>query len=104
MKMLPVESSNIARIGYDADRRELRVEFKSGVAHDYVAVPPEAHSKLMSADSHGKHFNEHVKGRYENRKSGDAAPAPAPATPRGSPPLPPTDLDAAVRRFRGEQE
>ena len=53
IELTPVESSNVAAIGYDADSRELRVQFKGGAIYRYVGVPPEVHTALMGAPSKG---------------------------------------------------
>jgi hypothetical protein len=52
MTRTPVESSNIAAVGYDATRRTLEVEFKpnkSGVAAvwQYTPVEPEAYDLML---------------------------------------------------------
>lgn len=67
MEMQPVESSNIAAIGHDPDTNELHVEFKNGAKHSYADVPPERFQMLLNADSVGKHFNAHVKGRFDSK-------------------------------------
>ncbi len=96
MKMIPVESSNLREVGYDPERREMRVVFKSGAVHDHVDVPPEEYAGLMSADSHGKRYNERIKGIYTGRKMGGM-------TPLEDDPGPPADPhEAAVARYRGE--
>ena len=76
MKTIPVQSSNIAGIGYDPDRRELRVEFKADKGgtvrvHDHVDVPPEVHSQLMAADSPGKFYRANIKDKFQSRRMPD---------------------------------
>jgi hypothetical protein len=75
--MLRVESSNIAAIGYSPDERELRVKFKSGSIYSHFDVPPEKHSALMSAESHGKYYIANIRGVYAGRQEA-AAPAAEP--------------------------
>ena len=63
-----VTSSNIASIGYDADQMILEVEFVNGTIYQYFDVPESLYVGIMSADSHGKYLNEHIKRggyRYE---------------------------------------
>lgn len=62
----PVESSNIAAIGYDADSRTLEVEFKSGSTHQFHDVDPRTHAQLVGAKSVGSHFHQHVRGSYKS--------------------------------------
>lgn len=105
MKTVPVQSSNLARVGYDAERRELRVEFHGGRVVDHVGVPPEAHSRLMSADSHGSDYARNIRKVYPT-KDVTAAPAtrqaddPAPQPRAGRP----SGLDEAVQRYSKGRE
>lgn len=116
MKTVPVDSSFLAGIGYDAPRKEMRVVFRHGGVVDHVGVDAQAYAELMSAESKGSHYHRHIKDRYTKRHAEPVAPMqdepPATAiTPeraeigRGrNPAVPPHDLDAAIRRFRGEEE
>ena len=52
--LVPVDSSNVEGIGYDADSRVLRVRFRNGSAYRYEDVPPELHAAILSADSVGR--------------------------------------------------
>lgn len=61
---VPVVSSNIASIGYDADEQTLVVEFKGGRLYRYADVPKETHQALMRADSVGGYFARHIKGAH----------------------------------------
>ena len=63
MDMARVESSNIKAIGYDAASKTLRVDFRSGSSYDYTNVSPEEHADFMAADSKGKHFHKHFRGK-----------------------------------------
>jgi KTSC domain len=62
MKRLPVESSAIASIGYDAQEETLEVEFSSGTVYRYLRVPADVAATLYEADSRGKYFGEFVRG------------------------------------------
>ncbi len=105
MRTIPVVSSNLRAVGYDPARRELRVVFKSGSVHDHMGVSPEEHSALMAADSHGKHYNEHIKGRYASLKAGGAPMEDGPLQgvvtepERESVRSEERSLDAAIRRY-----
>ena len=73
MQMTPrPESSTIAAIGYDRDNHLLAVQFKSGGTYHYLGVPPGAHTALVAAESVGKHFHAHIKGKYETVKQESA--------------------------------
>lgn len=61
MKRTPVQSSNLASIGYDSTTQELEVEFKNNTIYVYSNVPDSVHKGLMSASSHGEYFDKNVK-------------------------------------------
>ena len=64
MQRLSVVSSNIDSIGYDAPSQTLEVCFKSGHVYQYFDVPDAVYRGLLSADSHGRYLNQHIKGSY----------------------------------------
>lgn len=66
MHRIPVESSNIATIGFA--NGVLEIEFKSGSVYQYYNVPADVHSKIMLAESKGKYFNLHIKDVYDFAK------------------------------------
>jgi len=59
----PVESHQVAAIGYDAARRTLEVTFTRGPGHvyQYPNVEPEVHAAFMAAESKGTFFGEHIR-------------------------------------------
>lgn len=61
MERVPVISSNLAEVGYDAGTRTLEVAFKHGGVYQYLGVPSEVHAGLMAAPSHGQFFDRFVK-------------------------------------------
>lgn len=62
MQMVPVCSSNLASVGYEAGI--LYISFHSGGTYWYRNVPERVYRELMSAPSHGKYFHAHIKGVY----------------------------------------
>lgn len=64
MNRTPVQSSNIASIGYDEGEKVLEVEFHSGAVYQYEDVPPEVHGDFMNASSAGRFFSENIRGIY----------------------------------------
>ena len=66
--LTPVQSSNLAAIGYDAEARELRVQFQSGHIYSYVEVPPETWAQFQAADSKGRFYGLSIKGKYPTEK------------------------------------
>lgn len=64
MERIPVNSSNIASVGYDADTLLLEVEFTNGRIYVYEFVGPGVYPLLLNATSVGKVFAMNVKGQY----------------------------------------
>jgi len=65
MNWITVESTNLSRIRYDENTLTLEIEFHGGRVYQYFDVPSHVFEGLKTAyDSHGKFFNEHIKGYY----------------------------------------
>ena len=64
MKRIPVTSSSLAAIGYDAKTQTLELEFLNGTLYQYFDVPQGVHEALMQADSKGNFLNGNIKGVY----------------------------------------
>jgi len=76
MQRIPVDSSNIASIGYDAQAQVLEIEFRrkgqeQGPVYQYLQVPLEVWEGLLDSPSKGKYFSDQIKGRYPYRKVSD---------------------------------
>ncbi|HDS1733336.1 TPA: KTSC domain-containing protein [Pseudomonas putida] len=65
MQMVPVRSSAITAVGYDADTRRMKIAFKQGRTYDFCGVPPEVHRGLMSAGSVGAYYDRVIRDRYQ---------------------------------------
>jgi len=61
-------SSNIDRIGCDADANRMTVRFKGGLTYSYADVPPEVHKAIRKAESKGSYFHQHIRGAFEHTK------------------------------------
>ena len=65
MNRQPVQSRLIRSVGFDADASILEVEMvEAGWVYRYFDVPYSVAEELMSAESKGVHFNEHVRDVY----------------------------------------
>ena len=62
----PVQSSNLARVGWEDGN--LYVQFNSGQCWRYLGVPIEGYQELVAAPSVGKHFLRNVRGQYPDEK------------------------------------
>ena len=67
MEMRRVYSSHINAVGYDEDRRELRVEFSNGSIVVYGDVPAETGGQVIAAPSIGEEIWRTVRGRHDHR-------------------------------------
>ena len=59
MKMVQVNSSNIAAVGYEGNT--LVIDFHSGGTYAYYGVPATVYQALMAAPSHGKYHARNIK-------------------------------------------
>lgn len=60
--LVPVESNQVAAIGYDPVTKTLSVSFTRGFAlYQYPNVDPETHAAFMAAESVGKYFGANIK-------------------------------------------
>jgi hypothetical protein len=59
------ESSMIEHFEHAVETRKLSIKFRSGKTYHYKEVPEDVVEAFTAADSHGKFFNEHIKGQYE---------------------------------------
>ena len=66
----PVDSSNIASVGYCANDNVLEVEFHSGGLYEYYEVPLAIYEGLMAADSKGSYFYQEIRGSYRYARIG----------------------------------
>jgi len=66
--LTPVDSTSVARVGYDPDAEEAYVEFHDSGLYAYRGVSARVYKKLVSADSKGTFVNEMIKPRYPFRK------------------------------------
>lgn len=68
-RLLPVESSNIDAVAYDAATRRLYVRFlASGSTYVYYDVPKAVFEDLLDAGSKGRFLNAHIRDAYEYQR------------------------------------
>lgn len=64
-----VDSTNVEAIGYDADNRELHVQFVgSGDTYVYFDVEEWVFDEFLQADSKGTYLNSIIKNNYQYSK------------------------------------
>jgi hypothetical protein len=59
-----VQSEAVAQIEYDSPSRTLFVRFTSGGWYSYFDVAPRVHADFVAAESHGRFFQDHIRGHY----------------------------------------
>lgn len=69
---VPVESSNLRSVGFDAKKLVLEVQFHHGGVYRYFDVPAATHEALMKSESKGKYFQSSIRNkfRFERVSSG----------------------------------
>ena len=67
MERIPVESSSVASVGYDASCFELEIEFRNGRAYRYSQVPAAAYRLLLRAPSIGAYVNQQIIPRFSGK-------------------------------------
>ena len=66
---MEMASSMIDSADYDAAAQTLIITFKKrGAVFEYANVPEHIYSGLSSAESAGKFFHSHIKGKYVTNK------------------------------------
>jgi hypothetical protein len=77
MKMIEIQSSSLAAVGYDPAVGTLRAVFHNGKSYRYFKVPEQLFADLMGAKSKGGFFNRYIRDRFffeEERPKSKAAP------------------------------
>lgn len=65
--LVPVASSNVAAVGYDAEERTLYVAFTSFSVYAYFDISATMHIALVSASSIGTYLRRHIVGNPQIR-------------------------------------
>lgn len=66
---MPVSSSNVASVGYDASSLTLEVEFNNGSVYQYFDVPEAVYQEMMRASSVGKFMHANIRNQYRYAKT-----------------------------------
>ena len=73
MQRLPVESSDIVSVGYEARKRVLEIEFKEGRIYQYLDVEPDVYERFTRSDSYGEFFYSFINKHYRYKRVSGAA-------------------------------
>lgn len=63
MEMIPVSSSNLESVGYDAETKTLRIKFHNGL-YEYYNVPESIYIGLLNSGSKGRYHAAYIKNSY----------------------------------------
>jgi hypothetical protein len=63
-QLVPIKSSFIRAVGYNAERRTATVHFRSGALYQYSNVPKATFTRWLKAPSKGKYFQRNIRGVY----------------------------------------
>lgn len=70
MNFKPLNSSNIHSVAYDPATQTMEVKFHGGGHYRYFDVSPKTHEGLLNAESAGKFFGAHVRGKHGHENVG----------------------------------
>ena len=62
-KIIPIKSSHIKALGYDADSRELHIHFNNGTTGIHHDVPAQVYYDLLDSNSKGQFYHKNIKGK-----------------------------------------
>ena len=65
---IPVESSNLDAVAYDAENKRTLVWFKNGGLYAYNNVPQETYEQFLAAESKGEFLNAELKPKFPATK------------------------------------
>ena len=68
VNMIPVESSNLSSVGYEASTFTLFIKFHHGGVFVYFDVPSSVYNGLMNAGSKGHYHAVNIRNVYRHRK------------------------------------
>jgi len=71
MEMTACNSSQLKSFGYDPDTRALSIEFHTGATYTFRGVPQEVVTGMAEAESIGRFFGAHVRGKFDYSRAPD---------------------------------
>ena len=62
----PVKSTAIQGEGYSEEHQVLALQFAGGSLHHFRGVTPEDYAAFQAAESKGRHYATHIRGRFDS--------------------------------------
>lgn len=78
MQRVLVESTTLSSAGHDAQATVLELQFRNGAVYQYFRVPPSIYCDLLRADSKGRYFHQHIRGKYPYQRIQNVTPTSRP--------------------------
>jgi hypothetical protein len=64
MAQVDLQSTSLNAATYQDQSAFLELEFRSGAIYRYLGVPERVYQKLLSAESKGRYFNQHIRNCF----------------------------------------
>ena len=64
MPRVDLPSTSLKAATYQDQDALLEVEFPSGAIYRYLGVPEPVYQELLTAESKGRYFNQHIRNRF----------------------------------------
>ena len=64
MARVDLQSTSLNAATYQDQSASLELEFRSGAIYRYRGVPEQVYQELLSAESKGRYFNQHIRNRF----------------------------------------
>ncbi len=64
----PLRSSTVSSAGFARKSRILEIEFQSGAVYRYRGVPENVYAAFLAAESKGRYFGAHIRGKFAFEK------------------------------------
>ena len=77
MARVDLQSTSLNAATYQDQRGFLELEFRSGAIYRYIGVPEQVYQELLSAESKGRYFNQHIRNRFSYVKIDPTCSCPA---------------------------
>ena len=84
MNWISVISTVFASAAYSEDKRQLYLKFHSGWVYRYFEFPPHQYDEFLAAESQGRYFGAHIRGKFRDEKVREAHGMAGGPIPRGN--------------------
>ena len=62
------ESSAVRQVDYEPDTRTMTVYFSTArTGYEFEGVPDSVAEEFVLAESHGRYYNQHIRGKYQQK-------------------------------------